>query len=119
MSEKTLSCSAPYSRDLAMDRVFRLLDGEDRMYVLKQEDGTDTRYVFLDVIEYEERIYAAMFVEGEDPNKFSVFSVNGSTQLDVRDTQDMDFAFVSEDSLKDALFDIFKVRNQGVYELTQ
>jgi len=113
MSEQPVFCQPDYSKDIAMSRVFGLLEGDEKLYILKNEDGTEMHYVFLDVIEFENRIYAAMFVQGQDPNKFSIFSVSGS------EGDEQDFSFVEEAGLKDSLFDIFKVRNQGVYELTQ
>ena len=78
-----------------------------KILVLNDENGNDIRYEFFDLISYNHQEYVILLGENEDV----------VTILEVQETSnDSVVYYVTYDATVEAVFEIFKERNQSVFE---
>ncbi len=83
---------------------------EDNIVTLKDEDGNDVNFEFLDLIEYEGEEYVVLLpaedVENEEADEVVILRTEKTS--DNEDSDEETYVSVEDDDTLNAVFDIFK-----------
>lgn len=82
----------------------------DNIVVLKDEDGNDVNFEFLDLIEYEGEEYVILLpadeVEEEEPDEVVILKLEKTAENEEDDEET--YVSVEDEDILNAVFDIFK-----------
>lgn len=82
----------------------------DNIVVLKDEDGNDVNFEFLDLIEYEGEEYVILLpadeVEEEEPDEVVILKLEKTAENE--DDDEETYVSVEDEDVLNAVFDIFK-----------
>lgn len=82
----------------------------DNIVVLKDEDGNDVNFEFLDLIEYEGEEYVILLpadeVEEEEPDEVVILKLEKTAENEEDDEET--YVSVEDEDVLNAVFDIFK-----------
>ncbi|MCX4303315.1 MAG: DUF1292 domain-containing protein [Clostridia bacterium] len=92
------------------------IDDESNIVVLNDEDGNEIRFEFLDLIEYESEEYVVLLPideEGENDDGEVVI-----LKLEDSDTDEESYVSVDDESVLNAVFEIFKDKFKDEFNFT-
>ena len=92
------------------------IDDEINIVVLNDEDGNEIRFEFLDLIEYESEEYVVLLPideEGENDDGEVVI-----LKLEDSDTDEESYVSVDDESVLNAVFEIFKDKFKDEFNFT-
>ncbi len=83
---------------------------EDNIVTLKDEDGNDVNFEFLDLIDYEGEEYVVLLpaedVENEEPDEVVILKTEKTEENS--DSDEETYVSVEDEDVLNAVFDIFK-----------
>ena len=86
------------------------VEEDDNIIILTDEDGNDVEFELLDLIKYSEKDYAVLIPADEDTDEVIIFEV-----IDA-DKEDNTFIEVEDDSLAEAVFQLFCTKNADRFD---
>ncbi len=92
------------------------IDDESNIVVLNDEDGNEIRFEFLDLIEYESEEYVVLLPideEGENDDGEVVI-----LKLEDSDTDEESYVSVDDETVLNAVFEIFKDKFKDEFNFT-
>ena len=94
------------------------MNQDDAVIILTDEEGNETSYLMLDVVEYKEAAYAILIPQETDPEEESA-EVLILQMEDGDDEDEMILSTVEDDSILDAVFHIFAERAEDEFEIEE
>ncbi len=92
------------------------IDDESNIVVLNDEDGNEIRFEFLDLIEYESEEYVVLLPIDEDGENDDGEVV--ILKLEDSDTDEESYVSVDDESVLNAVFEIFKDKFKDEFNFT-
>ena len=94
------------------------MNQDDAVIILTDEDGNETSYLMLDVVEYKDAAYAILIPEETDPEAESAEVL--ILLMEEGDEEDeMILSTVEDDKILDEVFHIFAQRAEDEYEIEE
>ena len=91
-----------------MENINETLPEEENIIVLTDENGNDTEFEYLDVIEYQGKEYLVLMPVEEDANEIIIL------EIEPVDEENENYLAVEDESILEAVYAIFKERYQDV-----
>ena len=91
-----------------MENINETLPEEENIIVLTDENGNDTEFEYLDVIEYQGKEYLVLMPVEEGANEIIIL------EIEPVDEENENYLAVEDESILEAVYAIFKERYQDV-----
>lgn len=85
-----------------------ILDEEESVITLTDENGVDTRFEYLDCIEYQGKEYLVLIPEGEEAVEIVIL------EIEPVDEENENYLAVEDEETLDAVYEIFKEKFKDV-----
>jgi uncharacterized protein YrzB (UPF0473 family) len=85
-----------------------ILQEEESILSLTDENGVETRFEYLDCIEYNEKEYLVLLPADEEENQIVIL------EIEPVDEENENYVAVEDEDTLDAVYDIFKERYKDV-----
>ena len=92
---------------MANEEMMNEMENEGTLIPLVDEEGNETEFERLDVIEYEGEEYIVLIENEEDADEVVILKIHPI------DNETEEYVSIDDDELLDTLFDVFKSRYEG------
>ena len=91
-----------------MENINEVLPEEENIIVLTDENGNDTEFEYLDVIEYQGKEYLILMPAEEESNEIIIL------EIEPVDEENENYLAIEDEAVLEAVYEIFKERYQDV-----
>ena len=92
---------------MANEEIMNEMENEGTLITLKDEEGVEVEFEFLDIVEYEGEEYIVLIENDEDADEVVILKINPI------DDETEEYVSIEDEELLDKLFDIFKKKYEG------
>ena len=92
-----------------MENINEILPEEDNIITLTDENGNETQFEYLDVIEYQGKEYLILMPAEEDSSEIVIL------EIEPVDEENENYLAVEDQATLDAVYGIFKERFKDVF----